>query len=86
LGHPCGDELLKLVARRLEACIRQTDMVARFGGDEFAILLDAIQDTSDAVRVAEKVQKASACVARCVQAVAEVAAILVVEPRLDYER
>ena len=58
LGHPCGDELLKLVARRLESCIRQTDMVARFGGDEFAILLDAIQDASDAVRVAEKVQQA----------------------------
>jgi diguanylate cyclase (GGDEF)-like protein len=56
LGHPCGDELLKLVARRLEMCIRQTDMVARFGGDEFAILLDAIQDASDVVRVAEKVQ------------------------------
>jgi diguanylate cyclase (GGDEF)-like protein len=57
LGHPCGDELLVLVARRLEMCIRQTDMVARFGGDEFAILLDAIQDASDAVRVAEKVQQ-----------------------------
>lgn len=58
LGHPCGDELLVLVARRLETCIRQTDMVARFGGDEFAILLDAIQDPADAIRVAEKVQQA----------------------------
>lgn len=58
LGHPCGDELLNLVARRLEGCIRQTDMVARFGGDEFAILLDAIENPSDAIRVAEKVQQA----------------------------
>src|ERR1051325_11155234 len=57
LGHPCGDELLSLVARRREACIRQTDMVARFGGDEFAILLDGIQDPTVAMSVAEKVQQ-----------------------------
>jgi diguanylate cyclase (GGDEF)-like protein len=57
LGHPCGDELLILVARRLEACIRQTDMVARFGGDEFAILLDGMHDSSVAMSVAEKVQQ-----------------------------
>jgi diguanylate cyclase (GGDEF)-like protein len=55
LGHPCGDELLIMVARRLETCIRKTDIVARFGGDEFAILLDSLEDPADAIRVAEKV-------------------------------
>ncbi len=39
LGHPVGDQLLKAVARRLEACVSATDMVARLGGDEFAILV-----------------------------------------------
>jgi diguanylate cyclase (GGDEF)-like protein len=58
LGHPCGDELLILVARRLEGCVRRTDLVARFGGDEFAILLDAIESPEDAIRVAAKVQQA----------------------------
>jgi diguanylate cyclase (GGDEF)-like protein len=55
LGHPCGDQLLMLVARRLESCVRQADVVARFGGDEFAILLDGMQDPLDAIDVAEKV-------------------------------
>jgi len=57
LGHTIGDQLLRAVARRLEKCLRQIDIVARFGGDEFAVLLDGIEDSSDAVRVAERIQR-----------------------------
>jgi diguanylate cyclase (GGDEF)-like protein len=57
LGHTYGDKLLVATARRLESCLRQVDIVARFGGDEFAILLDGIRDASDAIRVAEKIQE-----------------------------
>jgi diguanylate cyclase (GGDEF)-like protein/PAS domain S-box-containing protein len=54
-GHLVGDELLNLVARRLQTCIRQEDTVARLGGDEFGILLDAVLDVTDATRVAERI-------------------------------
>ncbi len=54
LGRPMGDQVLVATARRLEACIRHEDTVARVGGDEFAILLEELTDASDAVRVAHR--------------------------------
>lgn len=57
LGHVIGDQLLIAIAQRLEACLRPGDMVARLGGDEFAVLLDDIGDASDAIRIADRIQK-----------------------------
>jgi len=56
LGHLVGDELLKSVARKLQLCLRHTDAVARFGGDEFVILLEDIKDIDEPNRVAERIQ------------------------------
>ncbi|MBI3776268.1 MAG: EAL domain-containing protein [Gammaproteobacteria bacterium] len=55
LGHPVGDELLRNVSARLERCVRDTDTVARFGGDEFAILLDSLDATGIVAKLAQKI-------------------------------
>lgn len=54
-GHAAGDQLLQSVAHRLRACVRESDTVARVGGDEFVVLLDGINNTNDAMQVAEKI-------------------------------
>ncbi len=55
LGHSTGDQLLKAVSERLTGIMRDSDTVARQGGDEFIILLPEIEDIQDAAAVAEKI-------------------------------
>ena len=58
LGHAAGDKLLLIVADRLTKCLRPQDAVARFGGDEFALLLDESGTEADVQAVAERIQTA----------------------------
>ena len=55
LGHPIGDSLVQVVGKELRSQVRETDAVARFGGDEFAVLETDIDNPSDAAVVAAKI-------------------------------
>ncbi len=54
LGHDMGDELLKVVAERLQGVLRDTDFIARLSGDEFCILVDSVTDEYDVAEVASR--------------------------------
>jgi diguanylate cyclase (GGDEF)-like protein len=60
LGHPVGDKLLKVVADRLRAVVRNTDTIARMGGDEFAIIQAVVEQPADAAHLAARVTESVA--------------------------
>jgi len=55
LGHEAGDLLLKGVAQRLRACVRQEDTVARLGGDEFTVIMEHVGHVDDIAQIAQKI-------------------------------
>ncbi len=55
LGHGAGDALLAAFAARLRSSVRASDTVARFGGDEFVVLLEDVRERQNALRIAEKI-------------------------------
>jgi diguanylate cyclase (GGDEF)-like protein len=56
LGHPVGDELLQVIATRLRSCLKESDLVARVGGDEFAIIQSRVDAPADAAKMARAVR------------------------------
>ena len=59
-GHSVGDEVLREAASRLKETVRSIDTVVRFGGDEFVVVLDGVEDEMDASRLAERIRMALA--------------------------
>lgn len=60
LGHAAGDEVLRQVVQRLQDCVRSEDLVARFGGDEFVVVLGHNHDRGEANKIAERIGAALA--------------------------
>jgi diguanylate cyclase (GGDEF)-like protein len=58
LGHACGDELILQAANRIQSIVRDSDILARVGGDEFMVLLTHVNHPNDAARVAIKINRA----------------------------
>jgi len=54
-GHGAGDEVLKTIGKLLQSCIRESDTLARIGGDEFVIILPTLSNDDDLIRVVEKI-------------------------------
>lgn len=59
MGHAVADKLLNVFAKRLKQCTRSSDIVARFGGDEFTLLIDDMKDMNEAVVIADKILQAA---------------------------
>ena len=57
-GHAAGDQVLREVAARLAVCARESDTVARIGGDEFVLLMEELRTPADGERIAEKLREA----------------------------
>jgi len=57
-GHEAGDELLRQVAHRLSSCVRENDVLARVGGDEFVVLMPGIHDPADTDATGERIRAA----------------------------
>jgi len=65
LGHATGDQLLRVISRRLSSCVRDEDTVARLGGDEFMVLLPRISGSADAGRIGRKIIDCLVAPVRC---------------------